>query len=163
MKKYFLTALLLPVVSWGCETFDDCEPLARAGEAEAQNMLGLMYITGLGVPQDFTEAARWSRKAAEQGLAQAQSNLGAMYAEGQGVPQDDAEAVKWTRKAAEQGLADAQYNLGQHYHHGKGLRQDSAEAIKWWRRAAEQGAELCLLYTSPSPRDLSTSRMPSSA
>ena len=24
-------------------------------------------------------------------------------------------------------------------------------------------AELCLLYTSPSPRDLSTSRMPSSA
>ena len=32
----------------------------------------------------------------------------------------------------------------------------------------EQGAELafsyvCLLYTSPSPRDLSTSRMPSSA
>ena len=25
------------------------------------------------------------------------------------------------------------------------------------------GAEVCLLYTSPSPRDLSTSRMPSSA
>ena len=25
------------------------------------------------------------------------------------------------------------------------------------------GAETCLLYTSPSPRDLSTSRMPSSA
>ena len=27
----------------------------------------------------------------------------------------------------------------------------------------EQGAFSCLLYTSPSPRDLSTSRMPSSA
>ena len=27
----------------------------------------------------------------------------------------------------------------------------------------ECGAEICLLYTSPSPRDLSTSRMPSSA
>ena len=25
------------------------------------------------------------------------------------------------------------------------------------------GADICLLYTSPSPRDLSTSRMPSSA
>ena len=25
------------------------------------------------------------------------------------------------------------------------------------------GASICLLYTSPSPRDLSTSRMPSSA
>ena len=27
----------------------------------------------------------------------------------------------------------------------------------------EDGRETCLLYTSPSPRDLSTSRMPSSA
>ena len=27
----------------------------------------------------------------------------------------------------------------------------------------ERVAEICLLYTSPSPRDLSTSRMPSSA
>ena len=29
--------------------------------------------------------------------------------------------------------------------------------------AEEAGHTLCLLYTSPSPRDLSTSRMPSSA
>ena len=29
--------------------------------------------------------------------------------------------------------------------------------------ASRQGANICLLYTSPSPRDLSTSRMPSSA
>ena len=28
---------------------------------------------------------------------------------------------------------------------------------------AETGEHICLLYTSPSPRDLSTSRMPSSA
>ena len=27
----------------------------------------------------------------------------------------------------------------------------------------DRNAQLCLLYTSPSPRDLSTSRMPSSA
>ena len=29
--------------------------------------------------------------------------------------------------------------------------------------AASRLVEICLLYTSPSPRDLSTSRMPSSA
>ena len=28
---------------------------------------------------------------------------------------------------------------------------------------SQYGVEICLLYTSPSPRDLSTSRMPSSA
>ena len=31
----------------------------------------------------------------------------------------------------------------------------------YFREAIKQG--ICLLYTSPSPRDLSTSRMPSSA
>ena len=31
------------------------------------------------------------------------------------------------------------------------------------RLAGEEPPEACLLYTSPSPRDLSTSRMPSSA
>ena len=31
------------------------------------------------------------------------------------------------------------------------------------QQAVTDGADTCLLYTSPSPRDLSTSRMPSSA
>ena len=37
--------------------------------------------------------------------------------------------------------------------------------IKYRDMLVETGAEVldCLLYTSPSPRDLSTSRMPSSA
>ena len=42
-----------------------------------------------------------------------------------------------------------------------------AEIITWHIKSttkAQQGLyEYCLLYTSPSPRDLSTSRMPSSA
>ena len=39
------------------------------------------------------------------------------------------------------------------------------EALGFYQRAAEDcpSYEACLLYTSPSPRDLSTSRMPSSA
>ena len=32
----------------------------------------------------------------------------------------------------------------------------SVASMEWWN-------QICLLYTSPSPRDLSTSRMPSSA
>ena len=32
-----------------------------------------------------------------------------------------------------------------------------------WHKALDDGLQVCLLYTSPSPRDLSTSRMPSSA
>ena len=59
------------------------------------------------MPQDYAEAMKWYRKAAEQDIAEAQYNLGVMYDEGRGVSQNHAEAVKWYQKAAEQGLAEA--------------------------------------------------------
>jgi TPR repeat protein len=42
-------------------------PMARKGYARAQFKLGLIYVRGNGVPQDYGEALRWYRKAAEQG------------------------------------------------------------------------------------------------
>ena len=61
-----------------------------------------MYYYGYGVKQDYAEAVKWYRKAAEQGNAYAQFNLGNAYYNGNGVEQDYAEAVKWYQKAAEQ-------------------------------------------------------------
>jgi TPR repeat protein len=61
------------------------------------------------VPQDYAEAVKWFRKAADQGDAKAQLNLGFAYNTGQGVPQSSAEAVKWYRLAADQGYAGAQF------------------------------------------------------
>ena len=55
----------------------------------------MLYNNGQGVPQDYTQAAEWYRKAAEQGLDNAQYNLGVLYNDGQGVPQDYAEAYFW--------------------------------------------------------------------
>ena len=59
-----------------------------------------MYATGTGVPQDFTEAARWHRLAADQGDAAGQFNLGVMYATGTRVLQDYTEAARWCWLAA---------------------------------------------------------------
>jgi len=112
---------------------------ADQGAPDGQEVLGLLYHEGQGVPQDYAEAAKWYRRAAEQGEAVAQRNLGFLYANGQGVPQDDAEAVKWFRLAAEQSNARAQHNLGAMYNTGQGVPQDYAEAAKWFRLAAEQG------------------------
>ena len=44
-----------------------------------------MYDKGEGVPQDYKEATKWYRLAAEQGDASAQTKLGYMYDHGQGV------------------------------------------------------------------------------
>ena len=50
---------------------------------------------------NFVEAAKWFRKAADQGIALAQANLGLCYEKGEGVPRDIAEAMKWYRLASE--------------------------------------------------------------
>lgn len=88
---------------------------------------------------NFVEAARWFRMAAEQGHAEAQVELGYIYAEGQGVSQDHVEAVRWFRLAAEQGNADGQNSLGVRYDLGEGVARDHIMAMLWYLRAAEHG------------------------
>ena len=89
--------------------------------------------------KNYTEAAEWYRKSAEQGDADGQASLGYMYNNGHGVAKDDAEAIKWYRKSAEQNNAVGQVNLGYMYRNGYGVAQDYAEAAKWYRKSAEQG------------------------
>jgi TPR repeat protein len=112
---------------------------AKAGNADAEFALGLLYDHGQGVPQDSVQAAFWYRKAADRGYAKAQNNLGILYANGDGIAQDYAQATTWWRKAADQGSAQSQNNLGGAYYGGQGVRQDYAQAATWWRKAAEQG------------------------
>jgi TPR repeat protein len=89
-----------------------------------------MYREGKGVTQDYEEAVKWFRQAAEQGFAEGQNNLGWMYQNGLGVTKNVDEAVKWYKKSAEQGLATAKDNLGQM---GLGVSPDAVEAVKWYR------------------------------
>ena len=116
-------------------------PLAKAGDALAQNSLGFMYNNGNGVLQDYKEAAKWYRLAAEQGIDSAQTNLGNKYKFGEGVLQDYKEAVKWYRLAAEQGSAAAQTNLGFMYQSGVGVLQDNTMAHMWYNIASANGFE----------------------
>ena len=59
------------------------------------NSLGYIYASGVGVPKDDVEAAKWYGLAAGWGDAAAQYNLAIMYENGGGMPKDDAEAIKW--------------------------------------------------------------------
>ena len=69
----------------------------------AQNNLGTLYDRGQGVAQNYAEAIKWYRLAAEQGHDVAQYNLGTMYAVGHGVPLDYVSAYKWLNLSAAQG------------------------------------------------------------
>jgi TPR repeat protein len=73
------------------------------GHAAAQYNLGISYYNGEGVLQDYKEAVKWYRKAAEQGYADAQNNLAVCYFGGMGVLQDYVEAYAWALHAAMNG------------------------------------------------------------
>ena len=126
-----------------------------AGQAEAQNNLGLMYAEGRGVAQDEVQAVRWYRRAAEQHLAAAQRNLGLAYAEGRGVVQNDTEAVRWFRRAARQGLTAAQNNLAFMYSEGRGVLKDSVLAHMWLNIAGANGNERARTARDALEADLS--------
>ena len=112
------------------------QPLAEAGDARGEAILGQLYFRGRAVEQNDHEAVKWFRRAADQNEAVAQFYLGVMFDEGKGVPQDYAEAAKWYRLAAEQGDAQAQYNLGLSYARGEGTVPDNVSAHMWFNLAA---------------------------
>mgnify|MGYP000005773491 FL=1 len=93
------------------------------------------------MPQDYAEAGKWYRKAAEQDIAPAQYNLRVIYLKGRGVSQDYAEAFKWYSKAAEQGHASAQYSLGLMYAREDGVPRDYTEAYFWFSLASKRGSK----------------------
>ena len=112
---------------------------AEGGDVVAARKLGLLYLVGLGVPKDSTEALKWLRIAASQGDAGAQYGIGYMYQNGQGVEQDYSQALSWYQKAADQGQVLAQNAIGDMYFTGHGLTQDYGQALSWYQKAADQG------------------------
>jgi len=138
---------------------------ASDGDAEAQYNVGLLYDSGLlyddglfyedvecqiEIPRNYSAAAKWFQKAAEQGYAPAQTFLGLAFKFGRGMPQHEAQAEYWShksmakyveyvqlRKAAASGDETARQNLkvyakryGVSYNEGDGESQSSSEPRK---------------------------------
>ena len=79
------------------------KPFAELGNAVAQYNLGLMYLNGNGVLQNYKNALKWFRLSAEQGYAASQNNLAVMYVKGEGVIQDNIYAHMWWNISASNG------------------------------------------------------------
>jgi TPR repeat protein len=81
---------------------------AEQGVTAAQLVCGEIYAAGdRSVPQNWTTAAKWWRKAAEAGDVTAQWCIGQCYYYGRGVERDVAKAMTWFRRSAAQGNARA--------------------------------------------------------
>jgi TPR repeat protein len=116
----------------------DLKEIAYAGNVNAQVQLGVIYLTGDGVPKDDAEAVKWLQKAADMDNPLGERYLAEMYFKGRGVPADITQAAKWLRMAAEQGDAESEHNLAVLYTQGEGVPRNLKEAANWMRKAAEQ-------------------------
>ena len=82
-------------------------PAATAGNAEAEELIGVMYALGLGVARDDARAFEWYLRAAMKGHAGAQSGVGWYYETGRGVATDLVRAYLWYVLSAIGGDPDA--------------------------------------------------------
>ena len=76
---------------------------ATQGSSRAQSLLGWAYWSGIGVKQDFAEAAKWFTAAARQEDGYALATLSSFYYYGAGVAQDRARGKRLLLRAAELG------------------------------------------------------------
>ena len=78
------------------KAFTTMQSLAETSDhGFAQYYLGMMYMKGQGVEQDYKNASNWFRKASEKSIPQAQYKLGDLYFKGRGVPKDYEFAYVW--------------------------------------------------------------------
>ena len=77
----------------------------------AQLNLGLIYLYGLGVKNDYEKAATLFLSAAQQGNAKAQGYLGYLYSDGMGVKKSLIEAYAWLSVSVANGNENSKNNL----------------------------------------------------
>lgn len=114
---------------------------ANGNLVEAQNELGLLYLSGKLAVADTVSGAAWLTRAAQSGYAQAQNNLATLFERGAGVPQNIENAGQLYSLAANQGHGPATLALARLINSGTGTKADPVKAWALASLAKERGAE----------------------
>lgn len=94
------------------EAMAEFEPAARSGNADAEELIGIMYAMGLGVERDDERAFEWYLRASMKAHPGAQSGVGWYYEIGRGLPAPDiVRAYLWYTLSSIGGDPDAKISL----------------------------------------------------
>jgi len=133
---------------------------SSAASPALDDTLAQFFPHGVAVHQDFVEAAKWNRLAAERGSAESQARLGHQFALGLGVPSDPAQAEHWFAAAATQSHVEGRLGLGLLYAGHYDTPPDLTRAAHWLNVAADAGNPVAqygigklLLHGEGVPRD----------
>ena len=113
---------------------------ANGNLVEAQNELGLLYLSGKLAVADGAAGVAWLTRAAQGGYAQAQNNLATLFERGAaGVPQSLENAGQLYSLAANQGHGPATLALARLLNDGTGTKADPVKAWALASLAKERG------------------------
>ena len=113
---------------------------ANGNLGEAQNELGLLYLSGKIASADSPAGIAWLTRAAQGGNASAQNNLATLYERGAGgVTQNIENAGQLYSLAANQGNAAATLALARLVNEGVGTKADPVKAWALATLAQERG------------------------
>ncbi|MBV2264028.1 MAG: SEL1-like repeat protein [Thauera sp.] len=73
---------------------------AESGHTGAMVLLGKLYRSGIGMPQNYALAARWLSQAAHAGDPEGMVEFGRLHRSGIGVERDAVQAYVWFNRAA---------------------------------------------------------------
>jgi S1-C subfamily serine protease len=135
--------------------YEACKEEAEKGDAECQNLLGILFQRGLGVSANPTEALRWFGLAAAQKMPAAEDNIGLAHLNGLGTPKSEKEAARWFGVAAAQGDPVGEHRLALLLLFGKEIENDPSKAIDLLKHGADRGyvpAQLTLALAFESGR-----------
>ena len=122
MLKYLFIFIMLPTIAFGeienardlmekgefKQAMKELLPAARSGNADAEELIGIMYAMGLGVERDDVRAFEWYLRSSMKGHPGAQSGVGWYYEIGRGMPAPDlVRAYTWYVLSAIGGDPDA--------------------------------------------------------
>lgn len=114
---------------------------ANGNLPEAQNELGLFYLSGKLALADSSAGVAWLTRAAQGGYAQAQNNLATLYERGAaGITQNLENAGQLYSLAANQGHAPSTLALARLIYQGTGTKPDPIKAWALASLAKERGA-----------------------
>jgi len=114
-----------------------CRKAADQGYLKAQTLLGQMYRSATGVPQDYRQALKLLTAAAGRGDGQAEAYLGYMNLRGNGCERNCELGMSQLHHAAK-ASPEAQRILGYVYHQGYCGPVDDVESAKWYQRSYDQ-------------------------
>ena len=127
------------VDAWAQGDYDkavrEWQPLADAGDADAQFNLGQAYKLGKGVPTDLAAALEYYRKATVQSHARAEDNYGLLLFQ----QNQRQQAMPYLERSAERGEPRAQYLVATALFNGDLLSRDWVRAYALMTRATAAG------------------------